>query len=69
LTERSPPLDDCPLDPIAERPENLLDRPGPHHGCWCLWWRLPHKEYGSTSGEEHRCRMRQIVRSGVRPVC
>ena len=47
--------------------ERLLDRPGPHRGCWCLWWRMAHKEFGATSGEQHRRRMRQIVRAGVRP--
>jgi len=47
--------------------ERLLERPGPHRGCWCLWWRLPHKEFGATSGEQHRRRMRQIVRAGGRP--
>jgi GNAT superfamily N-acetyltransferase len=58
----------APLSPDRwEDLENLLDRPGPHHGCWCLWWRVLHREYGATSGEEHRRRMRQIVRSGVQP--
>lgn len=47
--------------------KNLLDRPGPHRGCWCLWWRLPHKEFGATSGEQHRHRMQRLVRDGVRP--
>jgi GNAT superfamily N-acetyltransferase len=47
--------------------ERLLDRPGPHHGCWCLWWRILHKEFGSTSGEAHRRRMRRIVAAGEKP--
>jgi len=47
--------------------EQLLDRPGSQRGCWCLWWRLRHKEYGTTSGEQHRRRMRQIVRQGMTP--
>jgi GNAT superfamily N-acetyltransferase len=47
--------------------ENLLDRPGPHHGCWCMWWRIPHREFGATSGEQHERQMRKIVRDGARP--
>ena len=47
--------------------ERLLDRPGPHRGCWCLWWRLLHKDFGAMSGEEHRRRMRRIVRAGAVP--
>lgn len=58
----------APLDPDRwDDLENLLDRPGPHRGCWCLWWRLPHKEFGGTSDDQHRRRMRQIVRRGARP--
>ena len=58
----------APLDPDRwDDLENLLDRPGPHRGCWCLWWRMPHKEFGATSDDQHRRRMRQIVRRGGRP--
>ena len=58
----------APLDPDRwDDLENLLDRPGPHRGCWCLWWRMPHKDYGATSDDQHRRRMRQIVRRGDRP--
>ena len=58
----------APLDPDRwDDLENLLDRPGPHRGCWCLWWRMPHREFGATSGDQHRRRMRQIVRRGGRP--
>jgi len=45
----------------------LLERPGPHRGCWCLWWRILHKEFGASSGEQHRRRLRTIVRSGTVP--
>jgi len=58
----------APLDPDRwDDLENLLDRPGPHRGCWCLWWRLLHKEFGATSDDQHRRRMGQIVRRGGRP--
>jgi len=58
----------APLDPDRWADlERLLDRPGPHRGCWCLWWRIPHKEFGATSGEQKRRRMRRIVRSGPPP--
>jgi GNAT superfamily N-acetyltransferase len=46
--------------------ERLLDRPGPHRGCWCMWWRIAHKEFGAGDAENRR-RMRRIVRSGVVP--
>jgi GNAT superfamily N-acetyltransferase len=47
--------------------ESLLDRPGPHRGCWCLWWRLTHKAFGATSEDQHRRTMRQRVRAGTVP--
>lgn len=47
--------------------QELLDRPGSPRGCWCLWWRVTRKEYGSTSSEQKRRRMRQIVRAGATP--
>jgi GNAT superfamily N-acetyltransferase len=45
----------------------LLDRPGSHRGCWCLWWRLPHREFGAMSDEQRRRRMRLVVRRSETP--
>ena len=47
--------------------ENLLDRPGPHRGCWCLWWRVTHKAFGEMGEGGHKRRMRRIVRAGATP--
>lgn len=45
----------------------LFGRQGAHGGCWCMWWRIPHRDFESGSGRAHRARLRRLVQDGVRP--
>lgn len=36
-------------------------------GCWCMWWRLSAKEWGSKAYEGNRRSMKKIVDAGERP--
>lgn len=47
--------------------EQLFGVSGACGGCWCMWWRVPKKEFDAGKGEGNRARMRQLVRDGVEP--
>lgn len=41
----------------------LFGAMGKHSGCWCMWWRLPNKEW--DAGEGNKMRMHNLVHSGT----
>jgi GNAT superfamily N-acetyltransferase len=51
----------------------LFERQGPHGGrpvtlgCWCMYWRLPAKEFDSGWGRENRAALEERVSSGAQP--
>ena len=47
--------------------QELFEKPGAHRGCWCMFWRLTHKEYGGQRAEENRRQMRRLVLGGEQP--
>jgi hypothetical protein len=47
--------------------EELLGPKGAYGGCWCMWWRLPRKQFESQQGEQNRRAMKAIVDSGKIP--
>jgi GNAT superfamily N-acetyltransferase len=47
--------------------EQLFGRQGAYSGCWCMWWRLPGKEFGLCSGQERKEQFRGIVAAGRIP--
>jgi GNAT superfamily N-acetyltransferase len=36
-------------------------------GCWCMWWRLPRRDYSRGQGAGNRRRLRRLVRAGPPP--
>jgi GNAT superfamily N-acetyltransferase len=36
-------------------------------GCWCMYWRLPRREFQARKGAGNRAAMRRIVASGEAP--
>ena len=36
-------------------------------GCWCMYWRLTHKEHDQGYGEGNRLAMRKLIESGKVP--
>jgi hypothetical protein len=47
--------------------EALFGVKGAYGGCWCMWWRLPRKQFESQQGEQNRLAMKAIVDSGKVP--
>jgi len=47
--------------------ETLFGTRGAHGGCWCLWWRLPHAEFGRLRRAQRRRRLQALVRRGAPP--
>ena len=47
--------------------ETLFGERGACGGCWCMFWRLTHKEFDSQKGEGNRKAMKAIVQSGKIP--
>jgi GNAT superfamily N-acetyltransferase len=47
--------------------ENLFGKRGATGGCWCMWWRLAHKDFNAGKGEGNRRAMKAIVASGRVP--
>jgi GNAT superfamily N-acetyltransferase len=53
-------------DRWADFAELFGDR-GACGGCWCMFWRLPRKEFNARKGEGNRSAMKALVESGVIP--
>ncbi len=54
----------------AERWPDLERLFGPHgasSGCWCMWWRLPRKQWEAQRGEANRRAFQAIVAVGEEP--
>lgn len=47
--------------------ENLFGARGAAGGCWCMWWRLPKREFDAQKGEGNRRAMKAIVDAGRVP--
>jgi GNAT superfamily N-acetyltransferase len=44
--------------------ENLFGERGACEGCWCMYWRLPNKEYKDNRGNNNKKSMHQLVKNG-----
>jgi GNAT superfamily N-acetyltransferase len=53
----------------ADRWDDLVELFGPKgvSGCWCMWWRMPAKDFPAKAYEGNRRAMRAIVRRGDVP--
>lgn len=47
--------------------EMLFGERGACGGCWCMFWRLPRKEFESQKGEGNRLAMKALIQSGEIP--
>ncbi|NMC53139.1 MAG: GNAT family N-acetyltransferase [Chloroflexi bacterium] len=67
-SENEQGLEIVPLTP--ERWADLERLFGPHgadSGCWCMFFRLPYKQFDQQRGEANRKAFQQIVESGTEP--
>lgn len=39
----------------------LFGRHGAYDGCWCMWWRVRHSEFGRRTGEQNRRSLRRMA--------
>lgn len=44
---------------------DLFGKQGASSGCWCMYFRMPRKEFHSTDNEEHRKMFEQVAHSGA----
>lgn len=47
--------------------EKLFGKNGACAGCWCMWWRLPHKQWVAQKGQGNRKAMQKVVQTGAPP--
>jgi len=47
--------------------ERLFGPRGACAGCWCMYWKLPRKEFNAGQGESNRLAQKAIVASGRTP--
>jgi GNAT superfamily N-acetyltransferase len=47
--------------------ESLFGPRGACCGCWCMYWRLPRKQFDQQAGEPNRQSMQALVKSGNIP--
>jgi GNAT superfamily N-acetyltransferase len=67
-TAGRPKLAFAPLTPDRWRDlEALFGPKGACAGCWCMWWRLPKREWDAGKGEGNRRALRAIVEEGCVP--
>lgn len=45
--------------------ERLFGVRGACGGCWCMWWRIPRKQFDAQKGEQNRAALRALVDSGA----
>jgi GNAT superfamily N-acetyltransferase len=47
--------------------ERLFGERGACGGCWCMWWRLPRKQFEQQKGPPNRAALRALAESGPAP--
>lgn len=71
MTEAQTPLRKLAIQPLTpDRWDDLTTLFGVHGacgGCWCMWWRLPAKEYEIGKGAANKGLFQDIVLSGEVP--
>lgn len=47
--------------------EALFGKSGGHGGCWCMWWRLPRRQWRRQTSAENKQALRRLVDTGQVP--
>src|SRR5215212_6049551 len=47
--------------------ELLFGQRGACGGCWCMWWRLPRKQFEQQKGQLNRAALRELAECGATP--
>ena len=68
MTDRRRSFHVAPLSPERWPDlEVLFGERGASSGCWCMWWRVPAKEWERDAGAGNRNVFRRIVEAGPAP--
>ena len=47
--------------------EELFGERGACGGCWCMFWRLPRKQFDANKGEANKKAFKRLITSGAEP--
>ncbi|MGH2661515.1 MAG: GNAT family N-acetyltransferase [Actinomycetota bacterium] len=47
--------------------ERLFGPNGAYSNCWCMWWRMPSKDFDRAAPDRKRSALRRLVRDSRRP--
>ena len=47
--------------------EQLFGSRGGYAGCWCMYWRVRHVEFGKINGEQAKNAMQELTRKPIAP--
>jgi GNAT superfamily N-acetyltransferase len=47
--------------------EELFGERGACGGCWCMFWRVPRKEFDSNKGSGNKRAFKKVITSGAKP--
>lgn len=47
--------------------QKLFGPNGACAGCWCMWWRLPRRDWIAGKGDRNKRALRKLMRSGTVP--
>jgi GNAT superfamily N-acetyltransferase len=47
--------------------EKLFGKHGASSGCWCMWWRLPRRQFQQQAGQKNKEALKELVASGPPP--
>jgi GNAT superfamily N-acetyltransferase len=71
MNEQVHPLSDLTIRPVTPElwpdVDRLFGPRGACGGCWCMWWKLPRKEFEAHKGEGNRLALWAEIEAGVVP--
>ena len=47
--------------------ETLFSERGVQNGCWCMYWRIPRKDFQQNYGEGNKQALKKISEAGIVP--
>lgn len=47
--------------------EQLFGSRGGYAGCWCMYWRVRHAEFGRINGEQAKAAMQELTKKTIAP--
>src|SRR5215471_13810021 len=65
MNQANPDLEFHPVTPDRWQDlETLFGKNGAYGGCWCMWWRVTHSQFGQQAGQGNKEALKAVVDSG-----